>query len=96
MSSRRKYYEEKKEKIKAINRENYHKKKPDPEHYQKLLERNQEYYEKKVKTLPPLTDEDRARDEKQMYEIMAWVRKMREEREIQEKPKKENKNYMLY
>ena len=94
MESRRKYYQENKEKIKAINRENYHKKKQDPEHYQKLLERNQEYYEKKVKTLPPLTDEDRARDEKQMYEIMAWIKRMRETQK--EELKKENKNYMYY
>ena len=95
--ARQDYYQKNKERIKEQNRLNYHKKKDDPDHYQKLLERNQQYYEKKgrkeaeYKPLPPLTDEERKRDEKQMYEIMAWIK------EINQNDKHEqNKNFMYY
>lgn len=88
--SRRDYYQKNKERIKEQNRLNYHKKKDDPDHYQKLLERNHQYYEKKGRPLP-LTDEERKRDEKQMYEIMAWIK------EINQNDKHEqNKNFMYY
>jgi hypothetical protein len=70
------YYNENREIILKKNKEYYHKKKNDPNFYKKVLDRNKKCYNKKQ--LPALTKEDIEKDEKQMYDVIEWVKTLRE------------------
>lgn len=70
------YYTKNREMILQRNKEYYHKKKNDPDFYKKVLDRNKKCYNKKQ--LPALTQEDKDRDEKQMYELMNWINTLRD------------------
>jgi len=73
---RKLYYKEHREMILKRNKEYYHKKKNDPDFYKKVLDRNKKCYNKKQ--LPALTEEDREKDEKQMYDLINWIKTLRE------------------
>lgn len=75
-SHKKTYYTENREMILQRNKEYYHKKKNDPDFYKKVLDRNKKCYSKKQ--LPMLTQADKDRDEKQMYDVMNWVKTLRE------------------
>jgi hypothetical protein len=86
-SKRKSYYTENREMILRRNKEYYHKKKNDNDFYKKVLDRNKKCYSKKQ--LPPLTQEDKDNDEKQMQDVINWVKTVREMDEHKPKEKVE-------
>jgi hypothetical protein len=73
---RKSYYAENREKILEKNKAYYHARKNIPAYYDKVKERNQTSYRNRTKRV--YTEEDRLLDEKQMVDIMSWIKRNRE------------------
>jgi hypothetical protein len=68
-------YQKNRTKILEQNKEYYHRRKENPEFYKKVLDRNKKYYHKRAfRPASEMTQEEKDADERQMHEIIKWIR----------------------